>query len=50
MILADDAFAHQGVRDRQFQRFGECHELRGCARRQDTAPGVQDRPLGVGER
>ena len=50
MILAQAALAHQRVRDRQLERFGERRELRRRARREHAAAGVEHRALGVRQR
>ena len=50
MILAHDPLAHQAVRDRQLERFGQRDQLRRGARRQHAAAGVEHRALGLGQR
>ena len=50
VVLANDSLAHQAVRDRQLQRLGERLALCRRPRGQHAAAGVEDRPLGAGER
>ena len=50
MIVAQAALAHQRVRHRHFERFGQRRQLGRRARREHAAAGVQDRTLGRRER
>ena len=49
VIVAEDAFAHQAVGDRDTHVVDEALELVAGPRQQHTAAGVDDRALGLGE-
>jgi hypothetical protein len=50
MVLVHAALAHQGVRNRDFQRLGQCSEFRCSSGGQHSSAGIDHRMLRLRQR